>query len=143
MCKQQGNDKDWKAFISPLASLRRISNFLIIRWIIDSGSRRLKEFGVIDVSGEPLSFTVSRIIHTDMKRINMYVRFHWTQYATNGRLPITPSWLFNVSLARANILEKFVSRYHAPCCIISGVSYHTSCSAFVHYVWIIFTRRNC
>lgn len=108
MCKQQGNDKEWKAFISPLASLRRISNFLIIRWIIGSGSRRLlKEFGVTDVSGEPLSFTVSRIIHTDMKRINMYARFHWTQYATNGRLPITPSWLFNVSLARANILEKF------------------------------------
>lgn len=87
--------------------------------------------------GRRIAITVSRIIHIGMKRINMYIRFQLLN-AITGRLAITPSWLFNVSLARANILEKF------RCLVITlPVALYCIIRTFVHSVWIIFARRNC
>lgn len=82
---------------------------------------------VFSVRETRIAITVAGIIHTLYETYHVsicmyvYVSTRWAQYAINGRLAITPSWLFNVSLARANTLENF------RCLVITlpVVLYHT------------------
>lgn len=128
---------------SPLeALLRRISNFLIIRWIIRDLVDYCKNSGYLFLASDCLPVRETDRHHGFQNNTHWYETYQYVYTfplaERDHRLAITPSWLFNVSLARANTLEKF------RCLVITlPVALYRIIRTFVHSVWIIFARRNC